>query len=200
MIFDCLSEFDFSNGLEGLYQQICYKILEVADTPEGIRDYVDNNKKYTSNYPDVIASMIWKAFKLLQSLDKEKIDAIKRSENDEGQGNVAIKSLSEKLSGASTGTLKIVVPSDNPEITIINSCLDDIAADDVDVLELSYEMLEVLINKHKSKAEILSKRPNYEAIIELFQQPVIEAFNDAMHKIDILSDGQVEEIRKIIES
>ncbi len=194
----CLSEFDFSNGVGNLETHMCFEMLGKVDTSEEIREFVRSNKQFASDYPDVIAEKIEKAFRLLRTLDDDDIIRLKTTiDSDEDDDS---EPATGRTPGDSGDALRIEAPFDDPEVDTINGCLGDLTVEDVDVDELSYDILEALVRRHKSKEEIISHRQEYEAIIDLFRQPVIEAFKSAMHKIDILSEAQVKEIRRIIES
>ena len=200
MIDDCLSEFDFSDGIDYLEYTICEKIGLVTKTPEDVREYIEKNKKYLSDYPELIKAKIKKAFDIIENFDAKELENLREIMNSSSNDSTEAEFVKESIFGSPGEVLKISDHLDNQEVGIINDCLGDATTDDLDLHELAYDILEALVNRHKSKAEILSHKQDYESIIGLYRQPVIEAFKDAMHKVDILSEDQVEEIRRIIES
>lgn len=198
MIDECLSEFDYSDGLEGLEDDICKKISLKIETPEDAISYVNENKEYETDYPDIIKEKIQDAFEKIMSLDRDEIKILKELENedsgDEGSG------IEKRKIEAPGKALQIRAPYDCPALNIINDCLEGITEEKVDVVELSYSILEALIRKHGTKADILDHKEDYESIIPLFHQSVGDALKSAFNKLEILSENQVAEIRRIIES
>ena len=135
-------------------------------------------------------------------MNEDELEELKSIENEGHENGSSDTMRSSDIGNLETfkEALKITVPFDDAAVNTINDCLEGITADKVDVLELSYEILEALIRKHGTKAEILAHKDDYESIMHLFHQSVIDAFKDAIHKINILSEAQIEEIKKIIEA
>lgn len=128
--------------------------------------------------------------KIIRDLCKE-LGYLKTDENIDS-------SLDDK--GTPTDNLKIINPLGLHAVEVINGSLDGIVPEEVDVKELSYTILEALIREYITKAKIMEHKEDYEQIIPLYNQLVVEAFNEAMEMVEVLSEAQVKEILEIINS
>lgn len=181
---ECIETFDFSEDFTDLRYRLAIKLMGKGDSQEEVLEYINKCLPYITDFCLEVATEIRAAFGIIRGMSVEEFDKYAKDDI------VSVEPMSDD-------------PEESPEDLIARCIAGAPSPDNVpdDVTVVSFDFLEALIVRYATRAEIMSHVDEYRGIIAGLDNPIAaEAFEEALHKISILSDDQIKEIRSIVMS
>lgn len=180
LIDGCIADFDFAEDFAEFIFSVVVELAEETGSRDKALNYIDANRCYFKDYPIEVVAQIQAAYGAIRGMSDAEFELYAVSDS-EGE------------------TEDAVALEDTSVAEVIDHCIRESQSGGCE--QLSYEFFEALIIRHVTRAEIKLHAEEYKAAVEsLGNQEASEAMDLALHRVDVITDEMIEDIRKIITS